>query len=574
MSDTTNALSGSSGANSGLINALAHPTVVNPLAAYQGALQTAKSDYEVQQLRANKAIGDILQQSTDENGNVNYEKAGQLAAAAGPVVQSGMQTYLRNASELRGQQLEQGLARNKAASNAIIGALNGDDAGLHDRVVSGLQGLVSNGAMTQEQATRSALSLPSDPTQLRQRLQQIQTQLAPPDLQQQQIAGRMGTQTGPGGVTIGTRQDINTGAVSAPPQQGAPQGLDPAQAAEYQRWLKTPKDYPTPGDPNTTKHGTNESYLIDTGVPPKYIYPGGAPATPGTQPGQSSPLGTGRLPPALTNPNKPQVTPPAPTPATTSPPAPAAVPFGGYTIGGSQNPLTPAAPATSATTTPPPTPTPAPPQGTGISGPTPAQRAAATATEKGGELGPPQFQAEATASTKAQNQQAILGNMLSDTSQFFTGPQAGIVGKVRNLAIGLGIPGANVEAQTAKESFTKLASQLADAQGAGSDARMNVNISANPHEELSAPGVDLILRQLQGNADYIRARGTLAAKYPNKADYPGFQESIKELDPRVFQMARMTGEQRTTYWKSLDTEARKQLDAAGKKARELGVLGG
>lgn len=302
-------------------------------------------------------------------------------------------------------------------------------------------------------------------------------------------------------------------------------GMSPDSTAEYQRWLKSPRDYPDPSNPTVTKHGTNETYLVDTGVPRQYIYPGGAPATPGTQP---SPLGTGRLPPALTNPNKPQTA--------------------------------PAAPAAS-------------PAGTGIQGPTPAQTAGATATVEQGKLGPPQFQAEATADTQAQNQQAILGNMLSDTSQFTTGPLAGIVGKVRNLAGNFGLP-INTEGQSAKESFNKLAAGLANAQGSGSDARMSVNISANPHEELSPAGVDLILRQLQGNADYIRARASLAAKYPDKSDYPGFQQSIKGLDPRVFQMARMTADQRANYWKSLDSEARKQIDAAGKAASQLGVLGG
>ena len=65
MSDTTNALSGSSGANSGLINALAHPTVVNPLAAYQGALQTANSMYEVRQKQAQQAAGEAFLNSID-----------------------------------------------------------------------------------------------------------------------------------------------------------------------------------------------------------------------------------------------------------------------------------------------------------------------------------------------------------------------------------------------------------------------------------------------------------------------------------------------------------------------------
>jgi hypothetical protein len=162
------------------------------------------------------------------------------------------------------------------------------------------------------------------------------------------------------------------------------------------------------------------------------------------------------------------------------------------------------------------------------------------------------FDAEATAGTQAQAQQAVLGNMLADTAQFSTGPLASIVGKFRNLAIALNLPGVNVEAQSAKESFGKLAAGLANAQGAGSDSRMNVTIQANPHEELSPAGVDLVVRQLQGNADYLQARQKLAQDWPAKSDYNGFAQSVRQLDPRVFQYERMLPDQKATWFKALD----------------------
>src|SRR5580765_1730377 len=173
-----------------VLEAIARPQVANPLKAMSDAATAAQSIYGVQEKQAQQAVGNILQQATDANGNVNYETAQRLAAQAGPVVQMGMSSFLKDASGLRGQQLTQGINRNTATNNAIIGALNGDDAGLHDRVVAGLQGLVSSGVYTQDEATRSALRLPTDPAQLRQRLQQIQISLAPAELQQQQISGR------------------------------------------------------------------------------------------------------------------------------------------------------------------------------------------------------------------------------------------------------------------------------------------------------------------------------------------------------------------------------------------------
>jgi len=514
---------------SGSTHGLADPVVVNPLQAQTTALDAAGKVYDLRDKQATEAWGNALQQATDADGNVNYPRA-QALASKDPLARQGMLKALGQTSTIQGQQLDQGLARNKAVSNAIIGALDGDDAGLHDRVVAGLHGLVANGGWTQEQATRAALALPADnPTQLRQRLQQIQISLSPPELQQQQISGRLGTQTGPGGQTIGTRQNLRTGAVDAPTQPGAPQGVSPESTLEYQRWLKSPRDYADPANPNVQKHGTNETFLRDSGVPDQYIYPGGAPASPGSQ---ASPLGTGRPPPELLNPKRPPTATPAPSPA-----------------------------------------------GTGVSGPTPAQKATAAATEKQGDLGPPLFQKEAEADTAAQMQLANYGTMLSDLTKFTSGSGAGrtldwkraAVTWAPGLAKALNIKPEEVAAQ---ESFDKVAAQMVQAQNPGSDGRMNLNMAATPHSAQSPEGVDFIIRTLQGNADYIRARASLAAKYPDKANYPAFQESVKELDPRVFHLARMTQPQRDSYWKSLDSVAQEQIGAAIQKAKDLKVLGG
>jgi hypothetical protein len=130
------------------------------------------------------------------------------------------------------------------------------------------------------------------------------------------------------------------------------------------------------------------------------------------------------------------------------------------------------------------------------------------------------------------------------------------------------------EEVAAQESFDKVAAQVVQAQNPGSDGRMNLNMAATPHSAQSPEGVDFIIRTLQGNADYIRARASLAAKHRDKSDDPAFQESVKDLDPRVFQLARMTQPQRDSYWKSLDDTVQKQLGAAINKAKEMGVLGG
>jgi hypothetical protein len=177
------------------------------------------------------------------------------------------------------------------------------------------------------------------------------------------------------------------------------------------------------------------------------------------------------------------------------------------------------------------------------------------------------FQGIADQGVQAQSQTAILSNMLGDTSQFTTGPgQDWIKTKeaiIQRFAPGIAKSfGVTPDSLAANESFDKFANQLANAQGAGSDARMAVNQGANPSSHLTPAGADSIIRQLIGNSDYLAARAKLAASYPDQTDRPGFEASIaSNLDPRVFQYSRMTPEQKGTFLTSM-----KSGKAAFKKA--------
>jgi hypothetical protein len=210
----------------------------------------------------------------------------------------------------------------------------------------------------------------------------------------------------------------------------------------------------------------------------------------------------------------------------------------------------------------------APPQGV-VTGVGPAQQAALTTT---GGNSANAFNEITTQGVAARSQGAVLDNMLADTAQFTTGPGAETIQKLREVGTRLGFP-VDKDATSASESFNKLASQLADAQGAGSDARLAVNQAANPHATLSPGGVDLILRQLRGNADYLQARQALAAGYPDKADRSGFESKVgANLDPRIFQYSRMTPEQKATYFGSLKDKA--TFKKAYGWAQENGLMGG
>jgi hypothetical protein len=506
----------------GVLNALANPRVVDPVGAIGKAYQTAQSIYQVRSAQADQAWGAALQQATDsDTGVVDYKHAAALASQ-NPLAAQGMMRNLATASNIQSQQNEQvaqhfALVANQSAtlmrdpSDANVKSVvqNFKDAGYPDSMTDALQTRL----LSMSPAERSTFAYQHGVGSLGS-------------------LDRLNRFTGaPATYQLGGT--VQPGVVAAPEAGG---GFRPSSGAQPMtptpEWLgetvpvqdnnKTLPDGTTP-NPNYGKstNVTRGDLLRAAGIDPNKL---------------AGPLGTGRLPAALQNPNKPAVAPATPTdtaPAPTSTPPPAATPMVPRTVSTTRSP------ADEAT----------------------IQQAA------------PRFQAEIDAGTSAQNQQATLGNMLADTAQFTTGPLAGIVGKVRNLAGNLGL-NIDTSAQSAKESFNKLAAGLANAQGAGSDQRMQVNINANPHEELSPAGVDLVTRQLQGNADYVQARAKLATQYPNRGDYAGFQQSVANLDPRVFQLSRMTAEQRQTYWKSLDSAAQKQVGDAIRKAKDLGVLGG
>lgn len=242
-------------------------------------------------------------------------------------------------------------------------------------------------------------------------------------------------------------------------------------------------------------------------------------------PGQPSPLGTGRLPAALRNPNATH--------------APASAPSGGPVVTGQS----PAAIAEQTT------------------------RAGQSALA---------FQDYAKAGNQAQGQGATLGNMLADANQFTTGPQgvnnfkAWLVRNGAALGTTFGIDPNKV---SANESFDKLANQIADAQGAGSDARLAVIQHSNPGSHLSPGGVDSIIRQLQGNADYMQARSKVAAHWPDQTDRATFDDYMRDkLDPRAFQFSRMTPQQKIDYAKNLSDTDRKKLQSSYNWAVKNGAL--
>jgi hypothetical protein len=180
---------------------------------------------------------------------------------------------------------------------------------------------------------------------------------------------------------------------------------------------------------------------------------------------------------------------------------------------------------------------------------------------------------------RAVQQSAMLQNMQGDLAKFTSGTGAGktldfqraIQSWAPGIASSIGVDPKTVAAQ---EDFNKTAAQIADAQGAGSDHRLDVTQQANPHEGLSPEGAGMILNKLLGNSDYNRALQHQAQQPgvdPN--DYRGFSNRMNNaLDPRFFQLNRMTPDQQKTFISEMPDAQKAQFKANYIRARSQGLL--
>jgi hypothetical protein len=203
-----------------------------------------------------------------------------------------------------------------------------------------------------------------------------------------------------------------------------------------------------------------------------------------------------------------------------------------------------------------------PPARKDMSGPTPGQVEAGKAT---GTESAAVFHGISQAGDAARSQDALLSALEAEAKNFRPGPGADTAESVKRLIVGVGAQfgtnfGVDLDKLAAKESVDKIANQLANAAGAGSDARLHVNQGSNPSSHNTPAGLDMIIRQLRGTFDYAKVRQQLAAAYPDKADSQGFLANVaSNLDPRVFQYNRLGPEQKVEYYKGItDKNAFKQ----------------
>lgn len=224
-------------------------------------------------------------------------------------------------------------------------------------------------------------------------------------------------------------------------------------------------------------------------------------------------------------------------------------------------------------------PPPAPaPQATGA-GPAATNAMAASGTASSGA-----YTAISDTANKAVGQRALLQGMKADATQFVTGPGSSglkdIKATIGRLGAAFGMaPDALIDPNkvAAAEDLDKAAAKLSDAMGAGSDARLSVNQSANPSSHNTPAGLHLIISKLIGDSDYAAFKGQAAAQYQKTQDPTGansrqFEDQFRtQFDPRVFQFNRMDAAQQKQYLQELGAGKDKfKLDFM--KTKQAGIL--
>jgi hypothetical protein len=527
-----------------------------------------KNVYDLKEKGANEAIGNILQQSTDAQGNVDYGTANALAAKAGPRVQMGMQTMLANNSARRGEQIDQGSAMyNHAARSSMSLMYDPSDANLE---------AVRGDLKRQWPGMSTQIDSEFDAAKAMQPAQRVQWAYRH-GVGAMDASGRMkmspygetaghdvggaivaGTTTqaspyAPGGLTIGggglgrtltpgegtalDKIDIGNGQTIQVPHESAGALL---RANPGWRAIAAPggspisSTSPPPPPANYVARPASAAPAAPAAVPSGNPATGGTPGGPGTYqgpgfgvlptaPGPGASLSSGGVNVASADPSFVSgvgaAAPPSPVVAGDVSAIMAgmnqarAAPQGGtqQAFNALQSGGVSGAAASTAAPPPagPPAATPAPPQPTlGVSAPPGKVEAGQETGKQSATMGG----ALISRGDQAPVQKANLQNMMTDLSKLDSmGPGTDkeiFLNSVMQKLTGYGFS-MNRDQVAAGNSFAKLANIAVGQQLAaigGTDARQSLFMGSNPHLDMSKLGNERIIQMLMGNEDAIQAK--------------------------------------------------------------------
>jgi len=162
---------------------------------------------------------------------------------------------------------------------------------------------------------------------------------------------------------------------------------------------------------------------------------------------------------------------------------------------------------------------------------------------------------------QAPNQKALLENLNDLSNEAVSGPSADWEKRANALMQRL-VPGSKLtltpEQLAKSEEYGKISEQLAGQQAVAAhstNAFLTNAYNTNPSLYLSKIGRQGITHMLQGNVDSIVAKANEATKagvHMAPAEFPDWNRTFnKDFNPRVFQYARMTSDERKAFRSTL-----------------------
>lgn len=519
MSDSlANALRGNS-----VLDRIANPVVANPLAGIAAASQAAESTWRNRLSQAEQAAGQVFQASINPDGTPNQAALMTGLKQAGPVAALAAQAAAQRGQNLDADTLKTNLARASYAASQGMGVLanNGGLAPL-DAVQKMFDDELRQGTITQQQHDAYLAEFTDDPVKNAQILLRRGAQNMDAQLQLHLAYGKPGTATGPGGVEIGTMQSQTTGALTSPQQpgmqgQGVQTGLTPEQASG-----RVVVGYQSNGQPI---YGPAEQV-----APSRYT--GG----PGGPSGGPSPVGPGRLPPALQGP-------------------------GGGQGGGAK------APATTTTT-------PAPAGGgdpTRVAAPDPRIVADNEANQKA-------FIADQQARPTQERGIQSLINAQHALELTTTGSKTDIVHNIKSFLVAQGVlPASVAESVENYDYFVKSALDYARQQAASSGTGTNLQLEAAEHSNANPAMVNAANRKvIQTNIGRERQNIAATMLSPDQKLGSGHinwkAKFAQDTDPRGFAVDRMRPDEITTMVDGMTKDEKTKFYKSVAIAKRLNLI--
>lgn len=177
-----------------------------------------------------------------------------------------------------------------------------------------------------------------------------------------------------------------------------------------------------------------------------------------------------------------------------------------------------------------------------------------------------------------------LSNFSTLVNQIASGPKAGAIKTVGQIAAQFGLAPPSVKSDTAAmEEAGKLAYQIAQRQfqqlgGTGTDSKLDSAMHTSPSEFLTQQGNKRIIPLLQGNNDALKAQAEAYQTWKSAHGPQEFSQFVTQwnqhYDPRVFQAAYMDAPEVAAMKKGMNKAERANFDAFSAFAKSKGWLNG